>query len=446
MKRYPAYKDLSLEWLEEIPLHWDFKKLKFNASVQFSNVDKKSEEAEQSVRLCNYVDVYYNNFITPDMDFMEATASPEEIRKFQLKVGDVIVTKDSEEWDDIAIPAYVTFELPDVICGYHLAQIRPNTNLIDGKFLFYFLASYRTNYQFKVEATGITRFGLSNGALSNSLMVIPPTQEQKAIAEYLDRKTVQIDDLIAKKERMIELLKEERTAVINQAVTGGLDPNVELKDSGIQWLGKIPSHWRITRLKFISPHITVGIVVEPSKYYINEGIPALRSLNIKPHKIIENDLVFISPQSNDLHSKSKIFEGDLVAVRSGQPGTTAIVDRRFHGANCIDLIIIRKPHDVASSFLDYFLNSDIARIQFDSSTGGAIQQHFNITAAANLQIFIPPREEQEEIAKFLDRKTTQSNDQIEREEKSIELLKEFRTALISEVVTGKIDVRGVENE
>ena len=216
-------KDSGIEWLGKMPKHWEIKRLKFNASVQFSNVNKKSEEGELEVRLCNYVDVYYNDFITSDLDFMEATASPGEIRKFQLRAGDVIVTKDSEEWNDIAIPAYVASELPNMICGYHLAQIRPDAQLINGKYLFWLLSANCINYQFQIEASGVTRFGLGNYALSNSMVLIPPKKEQDKITYFLDRKTAQIDGQVERGRKSIELLKEFRTALISEVVTGKID-------------------------------------------------------------------------------------------------------------------------------------------------------------------------------------------------------------------------------
>ncbi len=220
-------KDSGVEWLDKIPKHWEIKKIKFNASVHFSNVDKKTEEGELPIRLCNYVDVYYNDIITPDLDFMEATASQEEIKKFKLKVGDVLVTKDSEEWNDIAIPAYVSIELPDLICGYHLAQIRPILQSIEGKFLFWLMSADCINYQFKIEASGVTRFGLSNYALSNAIIPIPPINEQKEIAAFIDRKTSLIDEQMKREEKSIELLKEYRTALISEVVTGKIDVREE---------------------------------------------------------------------------------------------------------------------------------------------------------------------------------------------------------------------------
>ncbi len=220
-------KDSGIEWLGKVPKHWEIKKLKFNAQVQFSNVNKKSEEGEIAVRLCNYVDVYYNDLITPDLDFMDATASADEIVKFHLKVGDVLLTKDSEEWSDIAIPAYVSFEEPNLICGYHLAQVRPKEQLIQGKYLFWVLSADCINYQFRIEASGVTRYGLSNYALSNSICLIPPKKEQEAIASFLDKKTVQIDAQIVLEQRSIELLNEYRTALISEAVTGKIDVRFE---------------------------------------------------------------------------------------------------------------------------------------------------------------------------------------------------------------------------
>lgn len=214
-------KDSGIEWLGKVPKHWDIKKMKFNASVRFSSVNKKSEEGEQPVRLCNYTDVYYNNSITQEIDFMEATASADEIRKFLLKAGDVLVTKDSEEWNDIAIPAFVATDLSNVLCGYHLAQIRPKR--LNGKYLFWLLSANAINYQYVIEASGVTRYGLGNYALSNSLILLPTEKEQTAIADYLDQKNAQIDDQITRAQKAIELLKEYRTALISEVVTGKID-------------------------------------------------------------------------------------------------------------------------------------------------------------------------------------------------------------------------------
>ena len=247
-KSYPAYKDSGVEWLGEIPAHWEMKRLKTIASVELSNVDKKSVEGQEAVELCNYTDVYYNDRITRGQEFMSATATREQVRRFSLRAGDVLITKDSESWTDIAVPAVVLEDLPGVLCGYHLAHIRPRPGY-HGSFLSRAFSAVGPRDQFQVAANGITRFGLGGDAIRIGLFAVPPEPEQRAIAAFLDRETARIDGLVAKKERLIELLQEQRTALITRTVTKGLDPKVPMKDSGVEWLGEIPAHWGVTRSK-----------------------------------------------------------------------------------------------------------------------------------------------------------------------------------------------------
>jgi len=222
-------KDFGIEWLGEIPEHWDVKKLKYISTVKFSNVDKKTKEDQLSVWLCNYVDVYNNEYITSDLDLMNSTASVEEIARFSLTEGDILVTKDSESWEDIAVPAFVKTDLKGVVCGYHLAQIRSKDNLIKPEYLFRLFCSECINYQFRVEATGITRYGLGKHWLENSMHLLPPEDEQQIIIEFLRREASKIDKLIEKIQKSIELLKEYRTALISAAVTGKIDVRERVK-------------------------------------------------------------------------------------------------------------------------------------------------------------------------------------------------------------------------
>lgn len=215
-------KDSGIEWIGKVPAHWEVKKLKFVASVQPSNVDKKSKENEERIRLCNYTDVYYNEEITADLPFMKATASDAQIRKLTLKKGDIIITKDSEDPNDIAVPAYVPQDLQGVVCGYHLALLRPKDGTFGG-FLKRVLDSQYARSFFATRANGITRYGLGIYAINNFILPIPPLEEQEKIADYLDHETKQIDALIEECEIAIGLLKERRTALISAAVTGAID-------------------------------------------------------------------------------------------------------------------------------------------------------------------------------------------------------------------------------
>ena len=437
---YPEYRNSDVKWLGKIPAHWDVRRLKTIASVQLSNVDKHSEEGQVAVKLCNYVDVYYNDLVTADLDFMSATATPEQARRFLLHAGDVVITKDSESWNDIAVPAVVGEDLSDVLCGYHLAHIKPGPDL-DGRFLARQFSAVGMRDQFYVAANGITRFGLGGDAIRTGVFPIAPIEEQRAIADFLDRETAKIDALVARKERLIELLQEKRTALITRAVTRGLDPNVPLKDSGVEWLGEIPAHWEAKRLKHLTPGTTVGIVVTPSKYYVDEGIPCLRSLNVSRGAIDMENLVFISEHANELHRKSKIFAGDVVVVRTGQAGIAAVVPKELDGANCIDLLIVRCSEQILSQFVYYYLNSRNAISQAAELSVGAIQAHYNTSTLARLVVPKVPMDEQGRIVAYLDAATGEIDRLTGKIRQAIDHLGDFRTALISAAVTGKIDVR-----
>ncbi len=195
---YPRYKPNGAGWLGEVPAHWEVQRLKTVADCWVSNVDKVPADDEQPVRLCNYTDVYYNEHICPDMGLMETTATAEEVRRFGLEVGDVLITKDSEEWNDIAVPALVAETASDLVCGYHLAIIRPHAQRLLGAFLLRALQATAVNQQFEIAATGVTRYGLPKSAIGDALIPLPPPSEQAALASFLDTQTAKLDSLIAK--------------------------------------------------------------------------------------------------------------------------------------------------------------------------------------------------------------------------------------------------------
>src|ERR1700722_8046837 len=227
------------------PDGWVVRRLKYVSDVQVSNIDKKSVDGEEPVRLCNYVDVYKHDVISSDMEFMEATATEAQIEKFSLNKGDVLITKDSETWDDIAVPAVVAGDLPGVVCGYHLAHVRPKTEILDGRYLARCFAARGIAEQFFLSANGITRFGLGKDEITSGWFPIPPIDTQRRIADYLDHEMARIDALIAAKERLLQLLTEKRRGLITHAVTRGLNSAAPLRDSGLPWLGNIAQHWEL---------------------------------------------------------------------------------------------------------------------------------------------------------------------------------------------------------
>ncbi len=194
MRHYPKYKDSGVEWIGKIPRHWEIKKLKYIAKILPSNVDKHIYPDEIQVRLCNYTDVYYNDYITVDTALKKGSCKESEFEKFAFRKGDVIITKDSETPDDIGVPTFVKDDLDTVVCGYHLTMIRPLA--CRGDFIFRFIQSDRTRRYFEVNSNGITRYGLGKASIENLLLPIPPESEQCQIANFLNQKTQQIDNLI----------------------------------------------------------------------------------------------------------------------------------------------------------------------------------------------------------------------------------------------------------
>ena len=218
-----AMKDSGIEWLGEIPRHWEVRKLNSIVSIILSGVDKKTKEDEHEVLLCNYVDVYYNDFISSKIDFLKATATQNEIRRCSVEIDDVLITKDSETPDDIAVPALVVEKADNLLCGYHLSILRPFPAKIDGLYLLFAIKSLGVKAQFSMSAQGITRFGITYNSIKNVNIPIPPLPEQKAIASFLDQETLKLDNLIKKIRESIATQKEYRTALISAAVTGKID-------------------------------------------------------------------------------------------------------------------------------------------------------------------------------------------------------------------------------
>ena len=228
-------KDSGVEWLGQVPEHWEVRRLRNVVDMRVSNVDKHVKADEHPVRLCNYVDVYKNDYINKQMDFMQATATNDEIDRFRLERDDILITKDSETWDDIGVPALVTEPAPYLISGYHLALLRPRYGKqLAGAYLLRALQSKGLAYQFHIEAKGVTRYGLSHDGIKSVWLPLPPLPEQTAIARFLDEADRGIRRYIRAKQKLIGrpvnramkemgYLQEYRTRLIADVVTGKLD-------------------------------------------------------------------------------------------------------------------------------------------------------------------------------------------------------------------------------
>ena len=231
VRPYSQMKDSGVQWLGDLPAHWEVRRLRNLVEMRASNVDKHVRDDEEPVRLCNYLDVYNHERIRSDMDFMAGTATAAEIARFRLAKGDVLITKDSEDWTDIGVPAVVEDGADDILCGYHLALLRPHVE-IRGEFLLRALQGNASALQFQVRANRVTRYGLSHNAINSVWLPVPPLAEQAAIARFLYRATSRIDRYIRAKEKLIGgttrsegagLFGEFRARLVADVVTGKLD-------------------------------------------------------------------------------------------------------------------------------------------------------------------------------------------------------------------------------
>ena len=412
---------------ESLPFGWRLEKLKFFAEIRNSNVDKTIRDDEQLVQLCNYTDVYYNDSITPKLPFMEGSATEAEIAHFHLKRNQIIITKDSEQWDDIGIPALVTDDMPRVLCGYHLSVISPGSG-IDGGFLAWLCRAEPLNDQFKLAANGVTRFGLGQYPIKNAFVVLPPLATQQRIARFLGEKMSLIDELIEKKSTLLVRLAEKRQALINRAITKGLNPDVPMKPSGIDWLGDIPGDWKLDWLKW-----TVELATRRTTVEERENLPYISNEDITSWT---GKLLVEDPGPDEADSRR--FEKDDVLFNKLRPYLAKVYHAAFNGVSSSELLCLRSSKDVHPRFLFYVLVSKGFIDAINAETFGAKMPRADWKIVGHQPLPLPSLNIQQQIARFLDDKTDEIDELIVKIEESRNFLTEYRSALITQAVTGQL--------
>ncbi|MCC7273087.1 MAG: restriction endonuclease subunit S [Alphaproteobacteria bacterium] len=411
---------------------WPCRRLKFCATYN----DETLSDNTDDFKLIEYVEISDVSIVegirssTP-MLFHEA---PSRARR-KVRAGDVLVSTVRTYLKAIVA---LTEAPENLIASTGFCVIRPTEDLHAG-YAGWVAKSEEFVGEVVSRSVGVSYPAINASELLDIKVPLPPLEIQKRIAAFLDEKTARIDALIAKKRALLERLAEKRQAIITQAVTKGLNPAAPMKDSGIHWLGAIPAHWQVKRLKYVSPRVTVGIVVTPAAYYTDEGVLALRGLNVRTMGFDLSDTRNITRDGHELNRKSELREDDLVAVRTGAPGTTAIVTGELAGCNCVDLVIIRKPAEAAPRYLGWFLNSDVAKTQYSLGSEGALQQHFNVETSKEVSLTLPPLKEQHEIAAYIDTALAAHDRQSGMVETSVSRLQEYRAAIITAAVTGRIE-------
>lgn len=443
MKKYNSYKDSGVEWIGEIPSHWECTRLRMLGNFSSSGIDKKLNDDEYPVRMVNFTDLIqsrnYFPIQTGEKEYMKVTTPYSKFIEHKLNRGDMVFIPSSETHEDLGYSSLIDFDEDDVVYSYHILRFRTN------KEIYHYFKKYLVNHhsvlnQFSSEGKGTTRQIIGRNVFNNVHVVLPPLSEQQQIVSYLDRKTSQIDTLIEKTQRKIELLKENRTSLINEVITKGLNPNVEMKDSGVEWIGEIPSHWELKRLKNVSD-------VKPSnvdKHIFPDEIQ-VRLCNYTD--VYYNDFITSSTElkkgsCNSLeYEKFKLEKGDVIITKDSESpndiGIPCLVIDNFDDVVCGYHLTLIKPLSLIGGYIFRFIQSDRTRRYFEVHSNGITRYGLGKSSIENLFIPFPPYSEQEEIVSYLDEHTQLIDKTVSIEERRIELLKEYRQSIISEVVTGK---------
>ncbi|QUC64379.1 restriction endonuclease subunit S [Nitrosopumilus sp. K4] len=427
MKIYPKMKDSGVEWIGEIPEHWDITKIKFTSYVkgrigwQGLRSDEFTDKGPLLVTGTDFENGKINWNTCHHVDQWRYDQDPH----IQLREKDILITKDGTIGKVAKveqIPAPTTLNTGVMV-------IRPLKDTYLSEFIFWMLQSSIFLEFINWIKTGSTIHHLYQESFNNFQFVLPKTlEEQKQIANFLDKKTTKIDSDIQKNQRLVELLKEKRQSTINQTVTKGLDPTVPMKDSCVDWIGEIPKGWNEKRLKF-----SIFLRSDKSRDSNSRPYIGLENITSKNGKLID-----VNNEMNE--SDSKLFEEKDVLLGKLRPYLAKVWNAEFAG-RCSSEFLVFKGIDYESKFLSLLLLSDGTIKNIDASTYGAKMPRAEWSFIGNMVLPVPPKEEQNEIARFLEKETSKIDSLISKTESQIEKIQEFRQALITSAVTGKIDVR-----
>lgn len=439
-KPYPAYKDSGVEWLGKIPAHWDAKPLKAVLSRNDSGVWGEDFDDEAVIVLRSTEQTVDGKWIIESPARRRLTAR--EASAARLELGDLVVTKSSGSELHIGKTSIVDQSVAALGCCFsnfmqRLRVARPN----QARYFWHLLNCVVAREQLVFLSSTTTGLGNLNGSILGAIRVpVAPEAEQRAIAAFLDRETARIDVLVAKKGRLIELLQEERTALITRAVTKGLDPTVPMKDSGVEWLGKIPAHWDVLALKRIGglqagagfPDDEQGVTTEEIPFFKvgDMGAPG------NEREMVEWQHTVSAATARRL--RAFVFPAGTTVF--AKVGAALMLNRRrlLSRPSCLDNNMMGfMPADCDTTWALYWLSGlDMGEL----ANPGAVPS-VNEGQMRSTPVVVPRPDEQRAIAAFLDRETARIDALVAKVREALDRLKELRTALISAAVTGKIDVR-----
>ncbi|MBI1448677.1 restriction endonuclease subunit S [Acinetobacter sp. AC1-2] len=445
-QKYAEYKDSGVEWLGKVPEHWEVKKIKYLGSILNGYAfpsDSFTDEGIKVLKISNIQTMYLD---WSDLSFVSEEQA-NKLVQFLVKKGDLVFAL-TRPIISTGIKATLMDLEEKILLNQRNAILRPN-NLCVQKWLYYMILNQNFVQEFnnQIDKTG-QQPNISTVSIGNLAAFVAPIEEQLKIVDFLDHETAKIDTLITKQEKLIELLKEKRQAVISQAVTKGLNPNVLMKDSGVEWLGKVPEHWDVKKIKYLGS-ILNGYAFS-SDSFTDQGVKVLKISNIQTMYLDWSDLSFVSVEQANKLEQFLVKKGDLVFALTRPIISTGIKATLMDLEEKILLnqrnAILRPNNLCVQKWLYYMvLNQNFVQ-EFNNQIDKTGQQpNISTVSIGNLAVSVAPIEEQVKIVEFIAEKVERIDVLIKKAESAIQLMQERRTALISAAVTGKIDVRNWQN-
>lgn len=444
-RRYPEYRDSGVEWLGDVPVHWEIQALKHTVKACRNGIWGEEPTGDSDDLVCVRVaDFDRTRNRVGDSKLTVRSVPPSQQYGKVLNPGDLLIEK-SGGGDLQPVGTVVLYDLDlRAVCSNFVARMPVVADCTPSFLCHLHAALYagRINTRSIKQNTGIQN--LDSKSYLQEKIGLPPLSEQRAIAAFLDRETRKIGDLIARRERLIELLEEKRTALISRAVTKGLDPDTPMKDSGVEWLGEIPEHWEIKRVKYLTERIVAGPFGSSltKDLYTSEGYRVYGQEQVIPADFSIGDY-YISEEKYQEMKRYAVSPGDVLVSCVGTFGKVAVVPEKVEPGIINPRLarLVPTAEIVDPEYLGFVLKSRIAFNQMEHISRGGTMGVINLGLVAEVLVPIPPVEEQVAMLDHLDRETKKIDALLGKLREHIEKLREYRTALISAAVTGKIDVR-----
>lgn len=433
MKKYDSYKDSGVEWIGEIPIHWKSSVFRRYCTLQ------QGLQIAQEKRFYRYEEGRYK-YLTVKYINKPLAENLEYIKSPSVRV----ICKE----DDVLLAR--TGATGEVVTGYegvfhnNFFKINFDKQFIEKDYLVYYLKQNKVKDYLKLIAGTTTIPDLNHGDFLSTIFLVPSKREQEYIVKYLDKKTSEIDKLISSKEELIETLKKYRQSLITEVVTKGIDPNVKMKDSGVEWIGEIPEHWNTTKIKYTTyVKGRIGWQGLKSDEFIDEGPYLVTGTDFENGKVNWSRCYHISEERYNEAIPIQLRDDDLLITKDGSIGKLAMVVDKPYKAILNSGIFVTRPlnNEYISKFLYYILMSEVFKRFISYYETGSTIKHLYQETFINFEYPITSLEEQKEIVNYIDSKIEGIDNLLDIINNQIQTLKDYRQSLIFEAVTGKIDVR-----